>query len=266
MDQLAAVLPVKQIFGLEQNDVSVAQNDLRLSSENLCRGGFDHMMYRITADRLDFCRSIYRRFVFLLIVNMKYQILIERNGRLIFVCIFRVCAGSLSGRTTRNNRIISVLSPVCFRILNEIFLIHGIRIELERVGFHVFFKCFSMLFRNDPCAGKAIVPSVLHDDLRIAEVTGRYFFIEHLCSQHRIVGVFFECYAAVIRNRETLSLSVRLCCCVHENQFAIFLDRVAGAASADSFVLFIRHKGDGKSLPCYEVGRGHMQPVHRTPL
>ena len=100
MDQLAAVLPVKQIFGLEQNDVSVAQNDLRLSSENLCRGSFDHMMYRITADRLDFRRCTYTMLFCLLILNMEDQILIERNRLLIRVFIFRVCIGSLSGRTT----------------------------------------------------------------------------------------------------------------------------------------------------------------------
>ena len=224
------------------------------------------MMYGVTADRLNFCRSIHIRFFYVRSINMEDQVLIERNCRRINVIILRSCGHSIGRRAAGNGLLVSELSPVFFRILNEIFLIHGIRVKLERVRFHVFFKCLTMLFRNNPGTGKAVVPSVLHNDLRITKITGRYFFIKHFRCQNRIIDIFLKCYSAVIRNRKTLSLSVRLCCCIHKIELAVFHDRVAGAASAYRFILFIRYKGDGKGFPCHKVGGCHMQPVHRTPL
>ena len=118
---------------------------------------------------------------------------------------------------------------------------------------------------NDSCAGKAVEPSVLAERFRITEIAFCHLIGKLFRAKNRIVGNFFESYTPIGRDGIALSLAIRLSSCVHEIQFIIDRDCVAGAASADLFIILIRHKSYGQFFPFDKIVCHIVSPVHGSP-
>ena len=133
--------------------------------------------------------------------------------------------------------------------------------------FEAVFPGFIRLFLiNDSGAGQEIIPAVLHEEMGIPEIKGRYFFIQHFGGENGVSLFFDESDASVCRFGEALPLQVRLGGGIDQVQVSVFLDGGSGAAAAPDFVFLIGDQGDGQHVPVHEVIRREMAPVHDPPL
>ena len=131
----------------------------------------------------------------------------------------------------------------------------------------LFFSAFrpGVLF-NDSGTGQEIIASVLHEEMGIPEIKGRYFFVEHFGGENG-VGLFFdESDTSVCRFGEALPLQIRLGGGIDQVQGAVFLYSGSGAAAAADFIFLIRDQGDGQHVPVHEVICREMAPMHDPTL
>ena len=117
---------------------------------------------------------------------------------------------------------------------------------------------------NDAGTRDAVVPVVLLEDTRIAEIAVGNLPGEVRRLENRVVRHLLK-VDAVRALREALALLIRLSCRVDKDQLAVLLDRAAGAAAADGLVGLIRDEGERKNIPFYKILCCDMGPVHGAP-